>query len=178
MNHYVWPVLFSTMFNLPTYATPAVDQPTKADRYNESGQGRDKGDKAHAGHERTVSRAGQPGKASRVTRTIRLQALDTMRYAPEKLTVKAGQTVRFIAANAGQIKHEFVIGNAEEQRQHAAMMKKMPDMKHDERNAVSLEPGETKELIWQFSHPPKVEIACHLPGHYEAGMRAIVTVKK
>jgi len=35
MNYYVWPVLFST-FSLPTYATPAVDQPTKADMHNAS----------------------------------------------------------------------------------------------------------------------------------------------
>jgi len=81
MNYYVWLVLFSTLFSLPTYAAPAMDQPTKADMHNESGHRHDKGDKAHARHEHTVSRAGQPGKASRVTRTIPVQALDTMRYA-------------------------------------------------------------------------------------------------
>jgi len=165
------------MFNLPTYATPAVDQPTKADRYNESGHRHDKGDQAHAGRRHDVSRAGQPGKASRVTHTIRVQALDTMRYAPEKLTVKAGQTVRFVVTNAGQIRHEFAIGDAEEQRQHAEMMKEMPDMKHDEGNALTLEPGETKELVWQFGKEGKVEIACHMPGHYETGMRGIVRIR-
>jgi uncharacterized cupredoxin-like copper-binding protein len=102
--------------------------------------------------------------------------LDTMHYAPEKLTVKSGQTVRFIVTDAGKLKQEFVIGDAEEQRQHAEMMKKMPDMKHDEGNAVSLEPGQTEELIWRFGKPGNVEIACHIPGHYEAGMHAIVTV--
>jgi uncharacterized cupredoxin-like copper-binding protein len=106
-----------------------------------------------------------------------MQALDTMRYASEKLTVKSGQTVRFIVTNAGKIKHEFVIGDAEEQRQHAEMMKETPDMKHDAGNAVSLEPGEIKELIWRFGKRGNVEVACHLPGHYEAGMRAIVTVR-
>lgn len=40
-------------------------------------------------------------------------------------------------------------------RQHVEMMKEMPDMKHAEGNAVSLEPGETQELIWQFSHPAR-----------------------
>ena len=48
MNYYVWLVLFSTLFSLPTYAAPAVDQPTKADRHNESGHRHDKGDKARA----------------------------------------------------------------------------------------------------------------------------------
>jgi uncharacterized cupredoxin-like copper-binding protein len=100
-----------------------------------------------------------------------------MRYTPEKLTVKSGQTVRFIVTNAGKIEHEFVIGDAEEQRQHAEMMKETPNMKHDEGNAVFLEPGETKELIWRFGKRGNVEVACHLPGHYEAGMRAIMTMR-
>lgn len=173
MNRYVWPVLLSTLFSLPTYATPAVDEATKADTHSSPGHRHDESGKAHAVHGHAVSRAGQRGRASKVTRTIQVQALDTMRYAPEKLTVKAGQTVRFIVTNAGKMKHEFVIGNVEEQRQHAEMMKQMPEMKHDERNAVSLEPGETKELVWQFGKPGTVEIACHIPGHYEAGMRAL-----
>jgi len=68
--------------------------------------------------------------------------------------------------------------NAGTPRRHAEMMKERPDMKHDEGNAISLEPGETKEIIWRFGKRGKVEIACHLPGHYEAGMRAIVTVAR
>ncbi len=176
MNRYVWPVLFSTLFSLPAYATPAADEPT--DPRSQAGHRHDKGGKAHATHGHAVSRAGQPGTASRVTHTIRVQALDTMRYAPDELTVQSGQTVRFIVTNAGKMRHEFAIGDAEEQRRHAEMMKEMPDMKHDEGNAVSLEPGETNELIWRFGKPGNVEVACHLPGHYEAGMRAIVTVAR
>jgi uncharacterized cupredoxin-like copper-binding protein len=137
---------------------------------DETGHRHDESGKAHAAHEHAVSRAGQPGKASRVTRTMRMQTLDTMHYAPEKLTVKSGQTVRFIVTDAGKLKHEFTIGDAEEQRQYAEMMKGMLDMKHDGGNAVSLEPGQTKELIWRFGKPANVEIACHIPGHYEAGM--------
>jgi uncharacterized cupredoxin-like copper-binding protein len=107
-----------------------------------------------------------------------MQALDTMRYAPAKLTVKSGQTVRFIITNAGKLKHEFAIGDAEEQRQHAEMMKRIPAMTYEHGNAVSLEPGVTKELVWQFGKPGTFEIACHIPGHYEAGMHAIVTVAR
>jgi uncharacterized cupredoxin-like copper-binding protein len=178
MKSYIWPVLLSTLFSLPTYASSALDEPTKAEMHDETGHRHYESGKAHAVHGHAVSRAGQPGKASRVTRRIRMQALDTMRYAPEKLTVKSGQTVRFIVTDAGKLKHEFAIGDAEEQRQHAEMMKEMPDMKHDEGNAVSLEPGQTKELIWRFAKPGNVEIACHIPGHYEAGMHAIVAVAR
>lgn len=178
MNYHGWLFLFSMLFSLSTCATPAVDEPTKADTHRPPGHRHDKSGKAQATHRHAVSRAGQPGTASRVTHTIRVQTLDTMRYAPGALTVKSGQTVRFIVTNAGKMRHEFAIGDAEEQRRHAEMMKEMPDTKHDENNATALEPGETKELIWRFGERGKVEIACHLPGHYEAGMRAIVTVAR
>ncbi|VAV92898.1 hypothetical protein MNBD_ALPHA06-1830, partial [hydrothermal vent metagenome] len=31
--------------------------------------------------------------------------------------------------------------------------------------------GETRSLIWTFTKGADIEYACHLPGHYEAGMR-------
>lgn len=82
MKGYVWPVLSSILFSSPTYALPAVDEPKKAEMYGETGRCHDKSGKAHGPDEHAVSRVGQPGKASRVARTIRMQALDKMRYAP------------------------------------------------------------------------------------------------
>ena len=93
MNHQVWLFLFSMLFSLLPYSTLAADEPTKADARKPS-HCHDKSGEAHAAHGHTVSCAGQSGKASRVARTIRMQALDTMRYVPETLTVKSGQTVR------------------------------------------------------------------------------------
>lgn len=119
---------------------------------------------------------GRPGKADQVQRTIEVKALDTMRYDPQTFTVKAGETIRFVVTNVGRLKHEFVIGDPAEQRAHAEMMKKMPGMVHEDPNALNLEPGETKALIWQFGQAGVVEVACHVPGHYEAGMVAQVKV--
>jgi len=52
----------------------------------------------------------------------------------------------------------------------------MPDMVHEDANTLTLEPGETKSLVWQFTEAGKLEVACHIPGHYEAGMRSRVVV--
>jgi uncharacterized cupredoxin-like copper-binding protein len=128
------------------------------------------------GHASKHTNFGQPGKADQVQRTIEVKALDTMRYDPQTFTVKAGETIRFVVTNVGRLKHEFIIGDAAEQRAHAEMMKKMPGMVHEDPNALSLEPGETKALIWQFGQTGVVEVACHVPGHYEAGMVAQVKV--
>ena len=136
--------------------------------------------KKNAGHDHStgISAAGQVGSLEKVSRTIKITALDTMRYDKKSIQAKPGETIRFVVTNAGKTKHEFTIGTREEQLEHAEMMASMPGMKHEDGNSVTLEPGETKELIWQFGNAGAVEIACHLPGHYEAGMKARVNVKK
>jgi uncharacterized cupredoxin-like copper-binding protein len=41
---------------------------------------------------------------------------------------------------------------------------------------VTVEPGESKDLVYIFDAPGKVLIGCHEPGHYDDGMKATVTV--
>lgn len=143
----------------------------------EDGAGHHKKNTDHD-HGTEISAAGQAGSLDKVSRIIKINALDTMRYDKKDIQAKPGETIRFVVTNAGKIKHEFAIGTREEQLEHAEMMASMPDMKHEEGNVISLEAGETRELIWQFGKAGAVEIACHLPGHYEAGMKAKVNVKK
>ena len=129
-------------------------------------------------HGNMASTAGQPGDPARAMRTVEVTALDTMRFEPAKLAVQAGETVRFVVTNAGKLQHEFTIGDAKMQLEHEKMMQEMPGMRHEEPNSVALAPGETKTLVWRFGEPGTVEIGCHEPGHYPAGMRAIVEVVK
>lgn len=128
-------------------------------------------------HDDEISAAGRVGLSTNVSRTIKITALDTMRYDKDTLVVKPGETVRFVVTNGGKLQHEFTLGTAAEQREHAKMMAAMPDMKHNDGSSITLAPGETKELIWQFAKAGTVEIACHAPGHEEAGMKAKVIVK-
>ena len=124
---------------------------------------------------------GSPGKQQEVTRTIEVEATDAMRFIPSKIEVKQGETIRFVVRNRGRIKHEFSIGDRIAQGAHAAMMKQMPDMQHaDDATTVTVEPGQTKTLIWKFDKKPPspIEIACHVPGHHEAGMKADVVLIK
>ncbi len=123
------------------------------------------------------SAAGRPGNAKKISRTIKIAALD-IKYDKPEIKVKAGDTIKFVLTNAGKLRHEFMIGDAEEQREHAEMMKQMPDMVHADANMITAEPGETKSLVWQFTKTGTVEIACHIPGHYEAGMVSKVIVSK
>lgn len=130
---------------------------------------------SHAG-EPQASAAGKPGLVAAVDRTIQIDGDDNMRFKPATVSVKQGETVRFEVTNSGQLPHEFVIATAAEQREHQQMMLSMPNMQHAEPNALSLQPGETKTLIWQFTQPGNIQFACHEPGHYAAGMKGTVKV--
>lgn len=124
------------------------------------------------------SAAGQPGDPARATRTVNVTALDTMRFEPGKLKVKPGETLRIVVTNAGKVPHELTIGDRNAQLEHEQMMQRMPGMKHDDPGSVTLAPGETRTLVWQFGEAGTVEFACHAPGHYPAGMVSVVDVAK
>jgi len=146
---------------------------------------------------------GQPAPAASATRTVQVEMSD-IAFSPKTLDVKAGETVRFVLVNKGQLLHEFNLGNA---AMHAAHQKEMldmqqsgmltptsmghggmdhsamghgsmdmPGMKHDDPNSVLVEPGKTAELTWTFTRADNLEFACNVPGHYQAGMVGKVKV--
>lgn len=135
-----------------------------------SGQGSDskiKPEKYTNGH---ATALGKPGNPEKVTRSIQVEMNDTMRFKPASIKVKRGETIRFIVRNAGKVKHEMVLGTLKELKEHAELMRKFPEMKHADPNQVSVEPGKTGELIWQFTNTGTFDFACLVPGHFEAGM--------
>jgi len=127
-------------------------------------------------HERHESDAGRPGDPSEVSQTIEVTMDDTMRFSPDELKFKAGETVRFVVRNSGKIRHEMVIGSAEELKEHAEMMRRSPAMQHAEPNMVSLAPGEHGEVVWKFVKPGDYRFSCLVPGHLEAGMTGEIEV--
>ena len=80
--------------------------------------------------------------------------------------------------NQGQVKHEFVLGTPAELKKHAALMAKFPQMEHDDPNAVSVEPGKTAEFAWTFAKSGSFDFACLVPGHFEAGMKGKINVRR
>ena len=120
---------------------------------------------------------GKPGQAAEASRTVEVEMSDSMRFTPSDIRVKRGETIRFVLRNAGRLRHEFSLGSRQELEAHYEQMKQFPDMVHDEPNKISVEPGQTGEVIWQFTRTGRVDFACLQVGHYEAGMKGQVTVK-
>ncbi|MGA0025385.1 MAG: cupredoxin domain-containing protein [Burkholderiales bacterium] len=133
------------------------------------------GEKPHArkfsalqlSEEHAFGKAGDPKK---VSRTITFNMSDNMRFDPSLITVKQGETIRFVAKNNGRIMHELVIGTMKELKAHAEQMKKFPGMEHDDPYMAHVAPGKTEEIIWQFTKAGDFDFACLIAGHFEAGM--------
>ena len=128
------------------------------------------------GHAHADDAIGKPGDATKVSRTITVDMTDAMRFTPSGITVKQGETIRLVVKNSGKLKHELVLGTEKDLKAHYEVMKKNPEMEHEDPNMVSLAPGKTGEVVWQFTKAGKVDFACLQPGHYEAGMKGSVTV--
>lgn len=137
------------------------------------------GDKPHGGNTAATKEQkpwGIAGDAKAATRSIEVRMLDTMRFVPERIDVRQGETIRFVYRNEGKVMHEFVLGTRKELEQHAAMMVKFPTMEHDEPYMVHVAPGKTGEIVWTFNRAGTFDFACLIPGHYQAGMRGKVVV--
>ncbi len=119
---------------------------------------------------------GKPGAAAKVTRTVTIDMRDDMKFHADIFDVKQGETIRFVAKNSGKVKHEMVLGTAKDLKDHYEVMKKNPEMEHADANMVTVAPGKTGEIIWQFTKAGKIDFACLQPGHYDAGMKGAVNV--
>ena len=137
---------------------------------------------------------GEKGKKDEVTREVTVKMYDNY-YVPNSIKVKRNETVRFVVENMGELVHEYNIATKEMHLKHQPEMQKMVEMEiiladkidekkmkemakidhamaHKHANSLLLEPKEKGEIIWKFSNSVKLEIACNVPGHYEAGMIA------
>lgn len=120
---------------------------------------------------------GREGNPRKVSRTIKVDMADTMRFTPADLTVKRGETVRFVIHNEGKQLHEMVLGTTQALKEHAELMKRFPEMEHADPNMAHVKPGATGEIVWQFTKSGAFQFACLQPGHYESGMVGKVAVK-
>ncbi|HSM70136.1 MAG TPA: cupredoxin domain-containing protein [Anaerolineales bacterium] len=122
----------------------------------------------------TLSACGS-ASGNEVTVTLTDFGFEASRYEFE-----AGQTYTFIITNEGAIPHEFVIAEPITEDAHH----EEGEMEHEglvvEVEEDELPQGATVRVEVTFPSPAPdepLEFACHIEGHYEAGMKAPITVK-
>lgn len=117
---------------------------------------------------------GVPGDEHSVERVIKITAIENM-FLPSFIDVNQGEVIRFIFKNGGSKKHEMIIDTMENLKKHAKMRRNKPNIIDTGLNQIQLEPGERKELIWEFTNSGVVNFACPLPGHFKK-MRGQINV--
>jgi uncharacterized cupredoxin-like copper-binding protein len=78
----------------------------------------------------------------------------------------------------------MVLGSDQDIRAHAEAMKQAAakgtaheeDHHHGTGAAISVAAGQTGELVVTFAQATRLQMACLIPGHYEAGMRGTLQV--
>jgi uncharacterized cupredoxin-like copper-binding protein len=141
----------------------------------------DAGDAASGPTAATSVQTRIPGTAE-APRDIAITMTDSLRFDPGTIVVTEGETIRFLLANPTVTPHDFLIGDLEEQLHHHEEM--AAGEVHDDAPApegeypapVTLEPGESAEVIVTFREAGNIVIGCHVPGHWEAGMRGTIAV--
>jgi uncharacterized cupredoxin-like copper-binding protein len=114
--------------------------------------------------------------ASEAARTIKLTANDRLRFQPATLSVKRGEMVAFTVTNTGKLAHEFVIGDQAFQDRHEKEMAGRTMLMADDADGIGLPAGATKTLTYTFREAGTLQYACHMAGHYQAGMKGTITV--
>ena len=95
------------------------------------------------------------------------------RFQPDHFEFAAGSTVTFVVTNNDPIDHEFLIGDEQVQQIHEEGTEAHHGAKPGE---ISIPAGGTRATSFTFEEPGRILIGCHLPGHYDFGMRGAIDV--
>jgi uncharacterized cupredoxin-like copper-binding protein len=108
-------------------------------------------------------------------RTVEVEMRD-IAFAPTTLDVRAGEKVRFVFKNTGQVAHDAFIGDQAAQDAHEREMREGHGGHGKGSDAVTVAPGKTAQLVHTFDRPGQIIVGCHQPGHYTGGMKVVVNV--
>ncbi|MDQ3945066.1 MAG: hypothetical protein M3357_07960, partial [Actinomycetota bacterium] len=109
------------------------------------------------------------------SRTVDVDMVDNA-FRPATLTAAPGERIRFVFRNNGKAVHDAFIGDAAAQAEHEKEMREADGDAHGgghdvDGDALTVDPGKSGELTYTFEGTGTVEIGCHQPGHYAAGMK-------
>lgn len=96
------------------------------------------------------------------------------RFIPDHFSFPAGTVVTFIVVNHDPIDHEFLIGDEEAQQAHEEGTEPHHGAKPGE---ISIPARATRSTTYEFIEPGRLLIGCHLPSHYDYGMKGSIAIE-
>jgi uncharacterized cupredoxin-like copper-binding protein len=140
------------------------------------------GDGDHSGMN-TEGSTDTTGASPGAARTVEITMIDVA-FDPKTLNVRRGERIEFIFQNKGKIAHDAFIGDTAAQAEHEKEMRERGQgsvggdhgSTAADEHAITVDPGKSGRLSYTFDRPGTIEIGCHQPDHYVAGMNVTVTV--
>jgi plastocyanin len=99
-------------------------------------------------------------------RVVQIVATPRLRFVPDTVIVKQGETVTFEVTSMSPVAHEFMVGPAADV---AADKSGTPEI-------ADIGMMQTGSLTYGFDGPGPYAFACHAPGHFEAGMTGTISI--
>jgi uncharacterized cupredoxin-like copper-binding protein len=112
---------------------------------------------------------GEPGfvaGTATAPRVVQIVATPRLRFVPDTVTVKQGETITFQVATIGPLVHEFMVGPSADV---AADKPGTPEI-------ADLGMMRSGSVTYTFDGPGPYAFACHATGHFEAGMAGTITL--
>jgi uncharacterized cupredoxin-like copper-binding protein len=99
-------------------------------------------------------------------RVVPIVATPQLRFVPDTVIVKQGETITFEVTSLGPLSHEFMVGPAADVDADRPGTPEVAD----------LTMMQTRSLTYTFDGPGPYAYACHVAGHYEAGMVGTIEI--
>ena len=118
----------------------------------------------------------ESNEGATISRTVEVEMRD-IAYEPASVSVRAGETVKFVFRNVGDVVHDAFIGDEAAQAEHEKEMRDGGGGHHGgDDDAVTVKPGKTGSMTYTFKGGEALLIGCHQAGHYQAGMKVNLPV--
>lgn len=99
------------------------------------------------------SEAGRPGMVEAVVRRLNIGIDNNMHFTPDTLQVTQGETVRLRLSNNSSALLAFVLGTPADIDEQGARLQKISGGEPDDASTTRVYPGQSGEIIWQFTRP-------------------------
>jgi azurin len=132
-----------------------------------------------------------PRAQERTVRTVAVQASDSMRFTPDRLTARPGESLHVVLKDVGTVPkaamaHNFVL--LKKGADPKAFADKSATSRDSDFIAPALKdqvlaatklvgPGETTDTTFQAPAAGTYTFICSFPGHYASGMKGTLVVK-
>lgn len=109
--------------------------------------------------------------AARATPVTVKVTLRDYRVAMSRHALPVGIPIRFVITNRSQTTHEAVL-------ERAGADDDALEVRGKEYEADHIGPGTTRTVTWTIPRAGTYQLACHMPGHFQMGMKTRFTVAR